>query len=286
MGEKWLDFARTVSLRIVRVGALAAFASALGCESKADEHASSGNGGGANSSATPSSDSSDTSSSGSSRGGNGGTTSSSTVLGTTGFGTGGSGGAAGAAGDSSIFWAGGASSCSFEYLGDEVLCQGAASRTQDDDHEHFATAEDLEDCAAECAEREDCTAIVDYFEPESLPVCYLSETPCDDPVQPVWAEEDAGKAYKKVCDGDNCNLEYLGNWQRCSESETLVELAGAKNFEDCEQACLEDPDCTSVTDYFWIATIQGCYLYSGACEEQRRAPPGDPARVYEKLCDL
>jgi hypothetical protein len=285
---------RAVLFSSLVAGALVAL---LGCESDSDDpsnaDATMSGSGGSNASGGSSSTDADTTTSGS--GGtsaSGGTSmggSSATVtsnVGTTGFGgTGGSGGGGGGGGAPDIIGPGGASGCSFQYLGAETHCEGAESRAQDDNHELFAEAQEIEDCAAECAAREDCNAIVDYFGEAPLPRCYLGTTNCDNPVQTGSSEEDAGKIYRKECDGDDCSLEFLGNWLRCAETETFVEHEAAEDLDSCVQACLDDPTCTSVADYFWLDSIRGCYLYTGECDGDSQGPPGDKVRAYRKQCE-
>jgi hypothetical protein len=73
----------------------------------------------------------------------------------------------------------------------------------------------------------------------------------------------------------------------CEESgyphSTLIK--GATSIQDCETACLENPDCTSVVDYFWLKSIRGCFLFSGACCGAAPLPAGDFGRASRKVCD-
>jgi hypothetical protein len=53
------------------------------------------------------------------------------------------------------------------------------------------------------------------------------------------------------------------------------------------ELCLQRPDCTAVTDYFWLDRPDlGCWLYTSTCD----APAGgvwqeeDGGREYRKRC--
>ena len=88
-----------------------------------------------------------------------------------------------------------AAECEFEYLGDLVRCENAGyPNTVETD------ATDLESCMQLCLERDDCTGVTDYFW-LGLPDlgCFLYTSTCDAPSSPVWAEEDGGREYRRVC---------------------------------------------------------------------------------------
>jgi hypothetical protein len=199
--------------------------------------------------------------------------------GASGGGVGGAGqGAAGGAGQG----AAGAESC-FEPLPLGARCENAGSRVQDATSVRVEGADRLEDCERACVARADCTAVTDYFAEPGLSACYLRHVECGDVGTPVWAEEDAGKEYVKVCDEKGrCALAYLGHFRRC-ESAMVTELATATSRADCDAACLADPTCTGVTDFFWLNEIPGCYLYTSTCESPTGLPFGDPGQTYRKV---
>lgn len=94
--------------------------------------------------------------------------------------------------------------CTFEYLGDDqwenaLRCEDAQAHAQGEYLEKVAAA-DLAQCQQQCLEREDCTAVADYFAATDFPSCMHTTVPCGTPSTPLWAEEDAGKDYVKVCD--------------------------------------------------------------------------------------
>jgi hypothetical protein len=182
---------------------------------------------------------------------------------------------------------GGAGGCRFVPIGSELRCEDAGSRVQDDTSKRVRRATEIEDCEAKCLARENCTAITDYFSEPGLDACFIRHGSCGAVTSPVWAEEDAGKEYRKVCSArGRCRLQYLGDWQRCDEgASTLEQIAGATSRADCEQACLDSPTCSSVVDYFWIGKIRGCYLYSSECSAPEPLPFGDPGVTYRKVCD-
>jgi hypothetical protein len=101
--------------------------------------------------------------------------------------------------------------------------------------------------------RPDCLGVSDYLAGEMLVnACYLRHTPCGKPGTGDWHEEDGAKEYVKVCpSADNCHFEYLGDWIRCEdESPGAVDTSLTSNLQACNSACLTDPTCTSVSDYF------------------------------------
>ena len=101
----------------------------------------------------------------------------------------------------------------------------------------------------------------------------------------ISAEENASKDYRKVCEAGRCSLEYLGDWMSCQDAGTSTELMGATCRADCDRACLADSTCSGVIDYFWIAGIVGCYLYTSTCDRPEALPFGDPGLTFRKICD-
>jgi hypothetical protein len=85
--------------------------------------------------------------------------------------------------------------CPFEYLGDWIACENAGwpNVVKTD-------ATDVEGCMRACLEREDCTAVTDYFwlgRPDLG--CWLYVSSCDAPSGGPWQEEDGGRNYRKAC---------------------------------------------------------------------------------------
>jgi hypothetical protein len=83
-------------------------------------------------------------------------------------------------------------------------------------------------------------------------------------------------------------FEYLGDWITCENAGwPNVEQTSAPDLEACMQLCQQRPDCTAVTDYFWMDRPDlGCWLYTSTCS----APAGgawqeeDGGRQYRKRC--
>lgn len=89
-----------------------------------------------------------------------------------------------------------ASGC-FSYLGDWILCEESGGQNT----MQVVGATELEDCMARCAATPGCTAVTDYFWLDRPDLgCWLHLSTCDSPGPEVWAEEDGGKQYRKVCD--------------------------------------------------------------------------------------
>jgi len=89
--------------------------------------------------------------------------------------------------------------CPFEYLGEWIRCENAGWPNV----VPLDTATSMEDCMRACLEREDCTAVTDYFwlgQPDLG--CWLYTSTCDLPASQVWAEEDGGHDYRKACPAD------------------------------------------------------------------------------------
>jgi hypothetical protein len=81
----------------------------------------------------------------------------------------------------------------FEYLGDWITCENAGWP-----HVEQTSAPDLESCMQLCQQREDCTAVTDYFwlgRPDLG--CWLYTSTCNAPAGGPWQEEDGGRQYKK-----------------------------------------------------------------------------------------
>lgn len=88
---------------------------------------------------------------------------------------------------------------------------------------------------------------------------------------------------------DRCHFEYLGDWVRCENSGDGDVYRRQKDaaLEDCFEACLAQPDCTSVNDYSWLGLQDlGCDLYISTCDTPSRGDwhEEDGAREYRKVC--
>jgi len=83
-------------------------------------------------------------------------------------------------------------------------------------------------------------------------------------------------------------FEYLGDWITCENAGwPHVEQTSAPDLQSCMHLCQQRPDCTAVTDYFWMDRPDlGCWLYTSTCS----APAGgvwqeeDGGRQYRKRC--
>ena len=87
--------------------------------------------------------------------------------------------------------------CRFEYLGEWVRCENAGWPNVVE-----TDAPDLLRCAQQCLERDDCTAVTDYFW-LGLPElgCFLYLSTCEQPALATsWGEEDGGRDFRRVCD--------------------------------------------------------------------------------------
>jgi hypothetical protein len=86
----------------------------------------------------------------------------------------------------------------------------------------------------------------------------------------------------------NACFEYLGDWITCENAGwPNVEQTSAPDLQSCMDLCQQRPDCTAVTDYFWLGLPDiGCWLYTSTCN----APAGgvwqeeDGGRQYRKRC--
>jgi len=171
----------------------------------------------------------------------------------------------------------------FEYLGDGLRCENADRYGQGTNLEKVEAAISLADCQAECLQRPDCSAVSQFANVQPLALCVTRTVPCGTPSTGPWQEEDAGKEYLKVCPpGEACRFDYLGDWIRCEEGASAASVT--TSFQDCQTACLADPNCTAITDYFWIGEVSGCYLNTSTCTAPSSLPWEDDGKVYRKLC--
>jgi hypothetical protein len=211
---------------------------------------------------------------GSSTGGNGGTAM-----------TGGRGGSV--AGSSPTGGAGNTGpNCQLEPLSQGTRCDTGAAYAENLFYDWYAPVGNFSLCQEECLARPGCTAVVAYPDiSDPRFTCYVYTTSCDNPSTGDWYEEDAGKDYRKVCDENGrCSFDYVGDLRRCENPDAHEPVPGATSRDDCEAACMANPDCTAITDYFWLNDVGGCYLFSGACEGTGDLPPGDEGVTYRKAC--
>jgi hypothetical protein len=172
----------------------------------------------------------------------------------------------------------------FDALAKGLRCEGAEAHAQGPYLERVASATMLWQCEEACRQRPDCGGVSDYFQEPALPLCYLDYGSCEPVTMGGWEEEDAGKQYRKVCPaGKPCYLEYLGNWVRCESTSSGTSKAVKTNLEDCQAACLKDPTCTGITDYFYLSDVPGCYLYTASCNAPQPLPFGDTGQSYTRV---
>jgi hypothetical protein len=121
-----------------------------------------------------------------------------------------------------------------------------------------------------------CCAPIDQHE---VPPPALQPAPSEPP------RPDAGAAPPPA---SNSCFEYLGDWITCENAGwPNVEQTSAPDLQGCMELCQQRPDCTAVTDYFWLGRPDlGCWLYTSTCS----APAGgvwqeeDGGRQYRKRC--
>jgi hypothetical protein len=171
-------------------------------------------------------------------------------------------------------------------MGEGTRCESGAAYALSPLYEWYAPVGNFPLCRDECLARPNCTAVVTYPDiSEPRFTCYVYTTSCDSPGPGDWYEEDAGKDYRKVCDEKGrCRFNYVGNYLRCEDPDSHEPVPGARSRADCEEACLQNPDCTAITDYFWLNDVGGCYLFSGSCERTAALPPGDVGLTHVKVC--
>jgi hypothetical protein len=205
-------------------------------------------------------------------------------------GKGGTEGRGGAAGATPTAGRGGSTDgpreCTFEALPESKRCASSAAYAQSSSLEKVPGVMELEACESACEARGDCTGAV-FYPPFVTPRrCELYTLPCDAPGPGLDWEENGAKEYRKVC-GDGCGLEFVGLWNRCeaADIDPMKEVPGADSADDCFEACLTDPDCTGVSDYFWLDEVPGCYLATEPCGSEVALPHGDPGRSYLASCD-
>ncbi len=142
----------------------------------------------------------------------------------------------------------------------------------------------IEDCMAACNARSDCTAVSDFFALRAGFGCGVNTGSCK-PVVTIWAQEDGGLDYRKVCPSAGaCTMEFLGYDVRCNDVNTAgVRVPGATTRAECEDVCLADPDCVSVYDYTYLDDVIGCWLNVGPCG--KLVESYEDGIVYRKICD-
>ncbi len=186
----------------------------------------------------------------------------------------------GAAGEQAVGGAPDLGEC-FKPVGAGLRCEGAEAHAQGPLLERACESTTLSACEELCRHRPDCTGVSDYFvgqQPYDL--CYLRHAACGKPATSGWQEEDAGKEYVKVCSAQGCHLEYLGDWIRCDDETNAASVSVQTSLQDCATQCLQDPMCTSITDYFYLRSLPGCYLYTGTCSAPQPLPFEDLGKAY------
>jgi hypothetical protein len=146
------------------------------------------------------------------------------------------------------------------------------------------SATTLEECKAACDARPDCTAVSDLFARQAGYPCRVSTGECR-PTEPIWAGEDAGLEYERVCPGSGaCQTEFLGFGVRCDAAfATYREVPGATSFLACRSACLDDSNCVSVLDHSYLNDLIGCFLNVAPCDQM--VPTYDTGTLHRKICD-
>jgi hypothetical protein len=146
------------------------------------------------------------------------------------------------------------------------------------------SADNIEECLAACDARSDCTAVSDFFGRRASYGCTVSSEPCE-PVEPIWAAEDAGVEYVKVCPVSGaCRMDPLGWGVRCdADGGNGSRVAGATSFADCAAICLGDPSCVSADDHSYLNDFVGCFLNVAPCD--RMVETYDEGTLYRKICD-
>jgi hypothetical protein len=87
--------------------------------------------------------------------------------------------------------------------------------------------------------------------------------------------------------GETCWFEELG-------TTTWCEGAGAPNFinpqaeslQDCADACIVEPTCTAIIDWFWLEDYSGppCLLHTAGCENTQPGVEESQSFFYRKVC--
>lgn len=189
-------------------------------------------------------------------------------------------GGAGGAGDDGPVCPG---SSSYEPEVSGVICQDWWTYSLGKVVVKVESATNLEQCKAACDARPDCTAVNEFFDRRSDYGCSVGTTACD-PVEPVWAKEDAGLEYVRVCPATgDCYLDFLGWGVRCAENGSTMRIPGATSVADCARACFDDPSCVSVIDYSYLNDFVGCFLSVVPCDP--RSVTYDEGSLYVKACD-
>lgn len=175
----------------------------------------------------------------------------------------------------------------FSFLGEGLRCENSGAHAQSPNLIKLDDAANLSECLDACLGRSDCIAVSDYFAEPDLPLCLIRHGSCGSAGTGVWQEEDAGKEYVKVCPADGaCYFDYLGDWIRCQEDLTEEYIVSGPDLDSCASTCLNDPDCTSIVDYYYLSQVPGCYVYTSTCDAPQELPFGDTGETYLKLCSL
>jgi hypothetical protein len=118
-------------------------------------------------------------------------------------------------------------------------------------------------------------------------------TPPKDAGHSAAPPTDAGRSTAPPTDASEaaCHFEYLGDWIRCEHAgwPNVEHVDAARYLEDCMTSCSKRPDCTAVTDYFYLKQDPplGCYLYTSTCNApcSPNFAMEDGGKDYRKVCD-
>ena len=138
---------------------------------------------------------------------------------------------------------------------DDGLCSGDAVCRQFSCTLVYAS---VEECTAACEKDSACTGIDDSggSDPED---CFLRYG--DPPANPESAPP-PGALPARDPEATDCGLEPLDDWQRCTGKRTEYGVYATRSA--CAEACLADPQCTSLVDSTWHGG-DTCTLESGWC---------------------
>jgi hypothetical protein len=99
-----------------------------------------------------------------------------------------------------------------------------------------------------------------------------------------------GQGGESIAPSGRCYFEYLGDWIRCEGDNDYPWSRDVvnKSLADCTRACLAQPDCVAVVDYYWMNRPDlGCTLDVSSCS---RPGPNewaeeDHGKEFRKVCN-
>jgi hypothetical protein len=147
-------------------------------------------------------------------------------------------------------------------------CENTESYAQGANYERIEGATSVRECLDACSARPDCTAVSDYLETRTLGACLLERGNCETLSKAGFAEEDGGRTHRRICDDEGvCHFEEIADNFSCGDDAySGSKVDNVQSIEDCFIACLADPSCTAVLDYFYIQSVPGCYLNTASCD--------------------